>query len=208
MVRPDAGPAPIQIPLNPEKLVLPQPGYSNFNKRIGLDTNTLGGKPRSLEFSEGEEVVNKEEKVDKVNEEKEEEGETVVNSVAEEEKERRKKREATDANGNRVLQVYRRVKRDAETESETESEEEVEQADIETQESVIRVVSPTDVQFKLDDQDKEEVVVNLTSPEALCLDTAAFVGVTISFLMLLVIAFITIIFLWLRIRAIDRKNLL
>jgi uncharacterized membrane protein YdbT with pleckstrin-like domain len=189
-------------------LVLPQPGYSNFNKRIGLDTNTLGGKPRSLEFSEGEEVVNKEEKVDKVNEEKEVEGETVVNSVAEEEKERRKKREATDANGNRVLQVYRRVRRDTETENETESEEEVEQADIETQESVIRVVSPTDVQFKLDDQDKEEVVVNLTSPEALCLDTAAFVGVTISFLMLLVIAFITIIFLWLRIRAIDRKNLL
>ena len=44
----------------------------------------------------------------------------------------------------------------------------------------------------------EQVVVNLTSPEALCLDTAAFVGVTISFLMLLVIAFITIIFLWLR----------
>jgi len=208
VVRPDAGPAPIQIPLNPEKLVLPQPGYSNFNKRIGLDTNTLGGKPRSLEFSEGEEVVNKEEKVDKVNEEEEEEGETVVNSVVEEEKERRRKREATDANGNRVLQVYRRVRRDAETENETESEEEVEQADIETQESVIRVVSPTDVQFKLDDQDKEEVVVNLTSPEALCLDTAAFVGVTISFLMLLVIAFITIIFLWLRIRAIDRKNLL
>ena len=83
------------------------PGYSNFNKRIGLDTNTLGGKPRSLEFSEGEEVVNKEEKVDKVNEEKEEEGETVVNSVVEEEKEKRRKREATDANGNRVLQVYR-----------------------------------------------------------------------------------------------------
>ena len=76
----------------------------------------------------------------------------------------------------------------------------MEQADIETQESVIRVVSPTDVQFKLDDQDKEEVsphsfsrmmmtrmimmifaqvVVNLTSPEALCLDTAAFVGVPI-----------------------------
>ena len=84
-----------------------QPGYSNFNKRIGLDTNTLGGKPRSLEFSEGEEVkVNKEEVVDNKNEEEEEEeGETVVNSV-EEEKERRK-REATDANGNRVLKVYR-----------------------------------------------------------------------------------------------------
>ena len=167
-----------------------QPGYSNFNKRVGLDTNTLGGKPRSLEFSEGEEIVNKEEKVDKKNEKKDEEdGETVVNSV-EEEKERRR-REATDGNGNRVLQVYRlkikklriclsihllrRVRRDAETENETESEEviqnqigwntlftfslqEVEQADIETQESVIRVVSPTDVQFKLDDQDKEEVI--------------------------------------------------
>ena len=37
------------------------PGYSNFNKRVGLDTNSLGGMPRSLEFSEGEEVVNKEE---------------------------------------------------------------------------------------------------------------------------------------------------
>ena len=71
--------------------------------------------------------------------------------------------------------MLRRVRRDAETENETESEEviqnqigwntlftfslqEVEQADIETQESVIRVVSPTDVQFKLDDQDKEEVI--------------------------------------------------
>merc|ERR1719400_1155541 len=206
VVRPDAGPAPLPIPLNPEKLVLPQPGYSNFNKRVGLDTNTLGGKPRSLEFSEGEEIVNKEEKVDKKNEKKDEEdGETVVNSV-EEEKERRR-REATDGNGNRVLQVYRRVRRDAETENETEAEEEVEQADIETQESVIRVVSPTDVQFKLDTEDKEEVI-NMTSPEALCLDTAAFVGVTISFIMLLVIAAITIVFLWLRIRAIDRKNLL
>lgn len=110
-----------------------------------------------------------------------------------------------DANGNRVLHVYRRVRRDAETDEETE--EDVEQADIETQESVIRVVSPTDVQFKLDREDKEEVVVNITSSEALCIDTAAFVGVTISFLMLLVIAFITIVFLWLRIRAIDRKNL-
>ena len=87
-------------------IAMKQPGYSNFNKRVGLDTNTLGGKPRSLEFSEGEEIVNKEEKVDKKNEKKDEEdGETVVNSV-EEEKERRR-REATDGNGNRVLQVYR-----------------------------------------------------------------------------------------------------
>ena len=51
-----------------------------------------------------------------------------------------------------------------------------------------------------------QVVVNLTSPEALCLDTAAFVGVTISFLMLLVIAFITIVFLWLRYNTVHQKK--
>lgn len=83
------------------------------------------------------------------------------------------------------------------------------EADIQT-ERVIRVVSPTDVQFKLAEDEKDEVVINLNSvpAEALCLDTAAFVGVTITFLMLLIIAAITIVFLWLRIRAIDRKNLL
>ena len=52
-------------------------------------------------------MVNKEEKVDKKKEEvDEDEVEAVVNSVEEEER-RRKKREATDANGNRVLHVYR-----------------------------------------------------------------------------------------------------
>ena len=56
----------------------------------------------------------------------------------------------------------------------------------------------------------EEVVINTNSvpAEAVCIDTAAFVGVTITMLMLLIIALITIVFLWLRIRAIDRKNLL
>lgn len=204
VVRPDAGPVPQNIPLTQDKILIPQPGYSNFNKRMGVDTNTLGGKPRSLEFNEGEEVA----QALKQEDEKVEEG----NSVEENERDRKKRalEDVTDANGNRVLQVYRRVRRDAETgeEAEDETEDDVEQADIETQESVIRVVSPTDVQFQLDTEDKEEVVINMTSPEALCLDTAAFVGVTISFLMLLVIAFITIVFLWLRIRAIDRKNLL
>ena len=57
--------------------------------------------------------------MDKVNEEKEVEGETVVNSVAEEEKERRKKREATDANGNRVLQVYRSLMKTSNTNANT-----------------------------------------------------------------------------------------
>ena len=97
------------LPTWPCHIFIFSPGYSNFNKRVGLDTNSLGGKPRSLEFSEGEEVVNKEEEVDKKNEEvDEDEVEAVVNSVEEEERERRrKKREATDANGNRVLHVYR-----------------------------------------------------------------------------------------------------
>jgi len=218
VVRPESGPRPQPIPLNADTIQIPRPGYSDFNKRMGVDTNTLGGKPRSLEFSEGEEVEAVEEDPDMSLVEGDRKGRKINlesgNSV-EEETERRKRSadvSARDANGNRILTVYRRVKRDAETEDTEEeideTEDDVEQADIETQESVIRVVSPTDVQFQLDTDDKEEVVINMTSPEALCIDTAAFVGVTISFLMLLVIAFITIIFLWLRIRAIDRKNLL
>ena len=85
----------------------------------------------------------------------------------------------------------------------------MDQADIETT-RVIRVVAPSDVQFQLSEEGAEEVVINTNSvpAESLCLDTAAFVGVTISFIMLLVVALITIVFLWLRIRAIDRKNLL
>ena len=47
----------------------------------------------------------------------------------------------------------------------------------------------------------------LTS-ESLCMDTAAFVGIAISFLMILIVALIVIVFLWLRIRAIGRKNVL
>jgi hypothetical protein len=58
------------------------------------------------------------------------------------------------------------------------SEEETEQADIET-ERVIRVVAPSDVQFQLSQDGKdEEVVINTNSvpAESLCIDTAAFVG--------------------------------
>ena len=88
-------------------------------------------------------------------------------------------------------------------------EDEVDQADIET-EKVIRVVAPSDVQFQLNEQGQEEVVINTNSvpAESLCIDTAAFVGVTITFIMLLIVCVITIVFLWMRIRAIDRKNLL
>jgi len=104
--------------------------------------------------------------------------------------------------GNRVISV-RRFKRET-----VEEENDVDEADIET-ERVIQVVSPTDVQFKLAEDDKDEVVINLNSvPESLCLNTAAFIGVTVTFVMLLIIASIVIVFLWLRIRTLDRKNLL
>jgi len=205
IVRPEAGPKTINIPLNNQldSLTVPQPGYTNFNKRLGLaDTESLGGRPRSLDFGEGEEVPTGKKKVEETPE-----GET--NGLDGEEKEAsRRKRSLTDANGNRILNVsLRRVKREASLGE--EDEEDVDQADIETA-KIIRVVAPTDVQFKLTDDDKEEVVINLSelSPEALCIDTAAFVGVTITFIMLLIIAAITIVFLWLRIQAIDRKNLL
>ena len=60
---------------------------------------------------------------------------------------------------------------------------------------------------------KEEIVISSesiidASSEAVCIDTAAFVGVTISFLMILIIALITIVFLWMRIKSMDRKSLL
>ena len=72
-----------------------------------------------------------------------------------------------------------------------------------------QVVSPSDVQFKLAEDDKDEVVINLNSvPESLCLNTAAFIGVTVTFVMLLIVASIVIVFLWLRIRTLTRKNLL
>ena len=54
-------------------------------------------------------------------------------------------------------------------------------------------------------------MINTTSSglsESVCLDTSAFIGVTVSFLMILIIALITIVFLWMRIRNLDRKQLL
>jgi len=44
------------------------------------------------------------------------------------------------------------------------------------------------------EDDKDEVVINLNSvPESLCLNTSAFIGVTITFVMLLIVAVIVII---------------
>ena len=99
-------------------------------------------------------------------------------------------------------------------------------ADVQT-EKVIQVIAPNDVQFTLntreekgeadDERENSEVTVVSSSSsdtfidadrEAVCIDTAAFVGVTISFLMILIIALITIVFLWMRIKSMDRKSLL
>ena len=84
-----------------------------------------------------------------------------------------------DASGHRILRVVRREATDV--------------ADLRT-EKVIQVLAPNDVQFALTSEDREEVVISsgatttsaLLSGEAVCIDTPAFVGVTISFLMILV----------------------
>jgi RsiW-degrading membrane proteinase PrsW (M82 family) len=73
-----------------------------------------------------------------------------------------------------------------------------------------QVLAPNDVQFALSSEDeKEEVVINANSvSNSLCVDTAAFVGVTVTFLMILIVALITIFFLWMRIKTMDKKQLL
>ena len=49
----------------------------------------------------------------------------------------------------------------------------------------------------------QEVIINTNNvpTESLCVDTMAFVGATVTFIMILVIALITIIFLWMRIKS-------
>jgi len=189
------------IPLNP--------GYnSGFLKRIGeaeAEVQGLGGRPRSLEFSEGVEaqpLVQSLEQAEKTKKKAETNSvEKEAGDAGDEDTETRRRRsvEARDANGNKVISL-RRVRR--------ETGEEEEEADIQT-ERIIQVVSPSDVQFKLAEDDKDEVVINLNSvPESLCLNTAAFIGVTVTFVMLLIVASIVIVFLWLRIRTLTRKNLL
>jgi hypothetical protein len=62
---------------------------------------------------------------------------------------------------------------------------------------LFQVLAPNDVQFSLPSEDEKEVVINANSlSNSLCVDTAAFVGVTVTFLMILIVALITIFFLW------------
>ena len=103
--------------------------FSGFNKRIGSDTTTsLGGRPRSLEQKDDDEISDEKESrsidVKNVRED------NVRNAVdASEGKDeivnRRRRRHLVDGNGNRILHV---VKRDA-----------TEMAEVETTEKVIQV---------------------------------------------------------------------
>lgn len=80
------------------------------------------------------------------------------------------------------------------------------------------MLAPNDVQFALpfttpdgrsaDGENlnqQQEVVIhsNAYDSSALCVDTSAFVGVTVTFIMILVVALITIVFLWLRIKSLQ-----
>ena len=75
-----------------------------------------------------------------------------------------------------------------------------------------QVLAPNDVQFSLpltnEASSTEDVVINYDAQDnsSLCVDTSAFVGVTVAFIMILVVALITIIFLWLRIKSLDTSK--
>ena len=57
------------------------------------------------------------------------------------------------------------------------------------------------------EKETEDVLANaIFGGGAVCIDTPAFVGVSISFVMILIIALITIVFLWGRIRSMDAKG--
>ena len=123
VVKPETAP----IKSNPIPL---SPGYNTFNKRIGeadAEVAGLGGRPRSLEFGEGEEVAKAQPLVQPKEQVK---SEVSDNKVEETKEESRRRRSVTDANGNQILSV-RRVRREA-------SEEEDEEADIQT-ERIIQV---------------------------------------------------------------------
>ena len=51
----DGSSAPPEVQAEPDKIVLSEPGYGDFNKRTGeAATLSLGGKPRSLELEHEE----------------------------------------------------------------------------------------------------------------------------------------------------------
>ena len=87
--------------------------------------------------------------------------------------------------------------------------------------SIFQVLAPNDIQEvspPLDSvenatssENDDEVVINFDGSvdavnSSLCVDTSAFVGVTVTFIMILVVALITIVFLWMRIKSLDTKT--
>merc|ERR1712223_2012556 len=186
----------------PEKIVLSEPGYGEINKRMGLAAPlSLGGKPRSLDVED-----------ENFGDQKSRDAKSALKDVNtvdsasgddfdvnnKDKNSRRRRSPAKDANGNRILRV---VKRDA-----------TEMAEVETTEKIIQVLAPNDVQFSLPlnnlENEAEEVVISYDAQDnsSLCVDTSAFVGVTVAFIMILVVALITIIFLWLRIKSLDTSK--
>lgn len=175
-------------------MVLSEPGYEGLTKRLGHPALgeksrshpnhrsgplSLGGRPRSLEPEDMQELNRNALPAS---------GANVVDSAIGEDAHNIERREAEAEP--RILRVVRR--------------EATEMADLQT-EKIIQVLAPNDVQFALTGEDKEEVVINTTSglSQSVCIDTPAFVGVTVSFLMILIIALITIVFLWMRIKSLD-----
>ena len=81
-----------------------------------------------------------------------------------------------------------------------------------------QVLAPNDVQFALPltnegpesqttpEEDPTIVIQSNSFDTQTCVDTSAFVGVTITFLMILIVALITILFLWLRIKSLDSSS--
>ena len=88
--------------------------------------------------------------------------------------------------------------------------------------TIFQVLAPNDIQevnlplgaeeqAASQEHSGEEVVINFDGSvdavnSSLCVDTSAFVGVTVTFIMILVVALITIVFLWMRIKSLDTKT--
>lgn len=98
------------------------------------------------------------------------------------------------------------------------SKREAEEKPVAELEKVIQVLSPNELQDvpsnNGEEEEDEEAHATEDGPvsgllsESVCLDTSAFIGVTIAFLMILIVALITIVFLWMRIRSLDKRQML
>jgi len=59
------------------------------------------------------------------------------------------------------------------------------------------------------DDNKQEVVINAkSSAHSVCIDVSALIGVTVTFLMFIIVAIIIIVFLWVRIKMFYKEKML